>query len=131
MSDRRTDADFEKIIAGAAPEVQALARSARAMIFSVLPEAFEVVWTRQKIAGYGTGPKKMTEHFSWIATGKAYARLGFNYGAELPDTGKLLEGTGAKMRHVKLKEPGDVKKPALKKLLQAAVKHRVPPPKPL
>jgi len=44
---------------------------ARALVFDVLSQTVEVVWTRQKIAGYGTGPKKLTEHFSWIAPTKS------------------------------------------------------------
>jgi hypothetical protein len=58
---------FEDMVAAAPPNIAALALSARAMIFDVLPQTVEVVWPRQRTAGYGTGPKKMTEHFCWLA----------------------------------------------------------------
>jgi hypothetical protein len=124
----RQDADaFELILAKRSPDVAALANAVRALILDVLPGAFEVVWTRQGIAGYGTGPKKKTEHFCWIAPANAHVSLGFNYGAELPDPGELLEGTGRLFRHVKLASAVDVRRAALRKLVTAATRHRVPP----
>jgi hypothetical protein len=122
-------ADFETILVTYDPAVQQLAREARALIFDVLPQTVEVVWTRQKIAGFGTGPKKMTEHFSWIAPQKKHVGLGFYYGTELPDPVGLLEGTGKLLRHVKIKTADDLKNPALRALLEVAITHRVPPPK--
>lgn len=125
----KANEDFEKILVGFSPEVQDLAREARALIHEILPQVVEVVWARQKIAGYGTGPKKMTEHFCWIAPAKKHVGLGFNYGTELPDADHLLEGTGKLFRHVKLTRIEDVHRSALRNLIQAAIKHRVPPPR--
>jgi hypothetical protein len=124
-----THQDFDKILTGFSSEVQDVAREARGLIYEVLPQVVEVVWERQKIAGYGTGPKKMTEHFCWIAPAKKHVGLGFNYGTELPDPDDLLEGTGKLFRHVKLSRIEDVHRPALRDLVQAATKHRVPPPR--
>lgn len=118
--------EFKKILSGFSPEVADMATAVRSLIFDVLPETVEVVWNQQKIAGFGTGPKKMTEHFSWIQPCKGHVNLGFNYGAELPDPDGLLEGTGKLFRHAKIKSLEDVKRPALRKLLEKAVKHRVP-----
>jgi len=121
-------ADFEKILAGREPSVQALARAARELIFSVLPQTVEVVWEVQRNAGYGTGPKKQSEHFAWIMPHSAHVNLGFNYGSELPDPEGLLEGTGKLLRHTKLRSLDDVGRPALRQLLEVAIRHRVPPP---
>lgn len=121
--------EFKKILGDFSPEVGELATATRALVFDVLPETVEVVWEQQKIAGLGTGPKKMTEHFAWIQPCKAHVNLGFNYGAELPDPEGLLEGTGKLFRHVKIKSIEDVEQPALRRLLEKAIKHRVPPPK--
>jgi hypothetical protein len=118
---------FEEIVAGSPPEIRALATGARALIFDVLPQTVEVVWPRQGTAGYGTGPRKMTEHFCWLAPAARHVVFGFNYGAELPDPAGLLEGTGALMRHVKIRTPDDLAAPALRALVEVAVTHRVPP----
>jgi hypothetical protein len=123
--------EFEMILTDFDPAIQSLARETRGLIYAVLPQVVEIVWTTQKIAGYGTGPKKMSEHFSWIAPAKKHITFGFYYGAELPDPEKLLEGTGKLLRHVKIKSSDDLKKPAVRQLLEVAITHRVPPPKPL
>jgi len=83
-----------------------------------------VPWTRQQIIGYGVGPKKMTEHFCYIAPYGTHVNLGFNYGLALPDPDHMLEGGGKKFRHVKIQKLKDVERPALRKLLQAAVRER-------
>jgi hypothetical protein len=43
--------------------------------------------------------------FAYVAAFAAHVNVGFFQGADLPDPGKLLEGTGTFMRHVKIK-PG-------------------------
>lgn len=123
--------EFKQILTGFSPEINELALESRRLVFSVLKETVEVVWEQQKIAGFGTGPKKMTEHFCWIQPCKKHITLGFNYGAELPDPKGLLEGTGKLFRHVKIKTMDDLNCPALRELLVNATKHRVPPPKTL
>jgi hypothetical protein len=70
-----TESQFETILVDYDPAMQQLAREVRALIFDVLPQTVEVVWTQQKTVGYGTGPKKMTEHFSWIAPAKKHIVL--------------------------------------------------------
>ena len=80
---------FEEVIASATPEIQALTRDARALLANVMPGITEVPWARQKIAGYGVGPKKMSEHFCYLAPYKKHLNLGFFYGADLPDPQRL------------------------------------------
>ena len=121
--------DFSTIFSAYTPKVQEVGWAARALIFDVLPQTVEVPWPQQKAIGYGTGPKKMTEHFSWIAPAKAHITFGFYYGAELPDPDGLLEGTGKLLRHAKLRSLADVEQPALRAVLQIAITHRVPPPR--
>ena len=88
-----------------------------------LPNITEVPWGNQKIAGYGVGAKKMSEHFSYLAPQKAHVNLGFMYGADLPDPDGLLEGTGKLMRHIKIRSLDEVKRPAIKQLISDASTH--------
>lgn len=106
-----------------------MAVAVRQLIHQVLPQVVEVSWLRQGITGFGTGPKKNTEHFCWIMPAKAHVTLGFNYGAELPDPTGLLEGTGKLFRHVKLHAADQLDDQALIALLRFATTHRVPPVK--
>src|SRR3712207_27322 len=106
------------------PRVRDLATRTRALIFDVYPEVVEVPWPRQKVAGYGVGPKKMSEHFCYIALHDDHVNLGFNQGAELPDPEGLLGGPGKLMRHTKITQTEDLEDPALRRLLEAAKDHR-------
>lgn len=127
MTERQDPKAFEAILKGFSKEVQQLARQARALLLDVMPNLFEVVWETQKSAGYGTGPKKMSEHFCHIIPHQNHVDLGFNYGTELPDPDKLLEGTGKKLRHIKLHKPEDLTRPGVRKLVEVATTHQVPP----
>lgn len=114
---------FEDVIASLSPEIQEISRAARALLADVMPGITEVPWARQKIAGYGVGPKKMSEHFCYIAPYKNYVNFGFFYGADLPDPRGLLEGSGTLLRHIKLRSKADVEKPAVRTLVEQASTH--------
>ena len=115
---------LEEMVAIFDPHVRDLASRTRSLIVDVYPEVVEVPWPRQNVAGYGIGPKKMSEHFCYIALHKDHVNLGFNQGAELPDPEGLLEGPGKMLRHTKITEPEDLRDPALRSLLEAARAHR-------
>lgn len=116
---------FEEIPAGFDPHVGDLGSRARALIVDVYPRVVEVPWPRQKVAGYGVGPKKMSEHFCYIAFHEDHVNVGFNQGADLPDPEGLLEGPGKALRHTKIADTKDLRDPALRRLLEAAVAHRL------
>ena len=115
---------FKDAIAKAGPESQKLAFALRDLIAGVLADAYEVPWPKLKIVGYGIGPQKNTEHFCYIAPFGAHVNLGFNHGVRLSDPKGLLEGAGKEFRHVKISTIADVRQPALRSLLQAAIKER-------
>jgi hypothetical protein len=115
--------EFEEIIGEASPKVKELAIRAKALIKEVMPEVVEVGWPRQRIVGYGVGPKKMSEQFCYIAVFKERINLGFYYGAELPDPEGLLEGTGELLRHVKISKPGQLDDPSVRQLIEVASTH--------
>ena len=116
---------FGEILARFDPDVQDLAVRARSLIEDVYSDVVEVPWPRQNVVGYGVGPKKMSEHFCYIAFHNDHVNLGFNQGAELPDPAELLAGSGKTMRHTKIDEPGDLEEPALRTLLKVAAAHRM------
>ncbi len=114
---------FDDVIAAAPPEIQRLAHAARALLADVMPGITEVPWARQKIAGYGVGPKKMSQHFCYIAPFKKHLNLGFMYGAHLPDPQHLLEGQGADLRHVKIRDGSDLEREGLRELIAEASRY--------
>jgi hypothetical protein len=58
--------------------------------------------------------------FGYVNSFKSHVNVGFFYGAALEDPAGLLEGSGKRMRHVKLKPGLDVKTAALRELIGAA-----------
>ena len=90
---------------------------------------------KQGSVGWGTGPKKFSEQFAYLMPFKHHVTLGFYYGGELRDPAGLLPSAGGRqvsgrlaMRSMKLTTLEQVRQPALRALLDDAVRHRVPAP---
>jgi hypothetical protein len=58
--------------------------------------------------------------FAYVNAFKAHVNVGFFYGAMLEDPAGLLQGSGKRMRHVKLRSNDDVNAAALGALIDAA-----------
>ena len=58
--------------------------------------------------------------FAYVNAFKAHVNVGFFRGAEIADPEGLLEGSGKRMRHVKLKPGSDVDAGALERLIDTA-----------
>ena len=96
----------------------------RQVILEIHPEACEVVRLGDRAATYGCGPRKMIDGYAYILPYKSWVNLGFYRGTSLTDPGNLLEGTGARMRHVKMRSVEDVKRPGVRDLIREAYAER-------
>ena len=119
-----THGSFDDALAGSSDQVQEIARRLRELIVEVYPDVVEVPWPKQRIAGYGVGPKKMSEHFCYIGAHREHVNLGFYYGAELPDPEGLMEGTGKKLRHIKVRDAEGIGQSSLRRYIQLALDER-------
>ncbi len=119
-----THGTFEEALTGSSDLVTGIAEQLRVLIIELYPDVVEVPWPKQKIIGYGVGPKKMSEHYCYIGAFKRHVNLGFYYGAILPDPQGLLEGTGKNLRHIKVNTLEAVDQPAVRDMLRAAHKER-------
>jgi hypothetical protein len=117
---------FEDSVAKAGDHARELAYELRKLVIKVMPDVVEVPWPRMRMASYGVGPKKQSEHFCYISAQKDDVNLGFYNGAELPDPEELLQGNGKRLRHVKIRDEKSIRSRALRELLKAASKHRMP-----
>ena len=66
--------------------------------------------------------------FAYVNVFTAHVNVGFFQGASLPDPVRILQGSGKRMRHVKLRPQAAANPEALNKLIQAAyadIKNRV------
>ena len=102
------------------PEIQKLVMATRKFVMGVIPKATEIVDMKSKVIGFGfgTGYKDM---ICSLMPAKGWVTLGIGWGAELPDSHKLMEGGGKVHRHVKLKSEADLKTPGLEALLEAGL----------
>ena len=109
---------------GTAAAVEPIARKLREIILDDFPAAIEVVRLGDGAASYGVGPKKMSESHVYVMPQADYVNLGFWHGVGLPDPDGLLQGTGAKMRHTKVRSVEDAGTPAVRALVKAALAER-------
>lgn len=96
----------------------------RAVVLEIHPDACEVVRLGDRAATYGCGPRKMIDGYAYIMPFKSWVNLGFYRGTSLTDREKLLEGTGARMRHVKMRTVEDVERPGVRGLIREACAER-------
>jgi hypothetical protein len=124
MPINKTHGSFEDILRAAGPRLRPLCQALRNLVASLDQDFVEVVWLRQEIASFGVGPKKMTEHYAYIGIQSSYVNLGFYHGAALRDPTHLLEGTGKRLRHVKIRTDAEAKNAAIAALLRNAIDNR-------
>lgn len=109
----------QELLEKATPEARPLIEQTRAVIKLVLPRAREQVNMGWGVINYLAG-EKMRDMVVAIAPHWTYVNIQFADGVDLPDPTHKLEGTGKRMRHVKLISPEDLARPGMRVLVQAA-----------
>jgi hypothetical protein len=124
MSSPEEPDGWAALLAQLTPEVATLVTAADALVRRTDPDVVRVVWPHQKTVGYGVGPKKMSEHYAYIAVHPRHINLGCNHGAHLDDGG-LLEGTGQNMRRMTVRTVDALDDPRVVPTLRAARQERL------
>ena len=96
------EADVEKLLGEHSPELQAIERALRATIRREFPDAVEQVDFGNKLIAFGRSIKMRGLLFAIIAH-KTWVNLQLADGAELPDPDGVIEGTGKRIRHIKVR----------------------------
>ena len=104
----------DEYIAGLKGWQQEVAAAIRAIVQEAAPEAKESLKWAQPVYEIG-GP------FAYIKAHSSSVNFGFWRGVDLTDPGGMLEGTGGKMRHVKLTGMGDIREQAFKDFVRQAI----------
>ena len=100
-------------------ELRPTLQAARRTIKQIAPKAEETAWRVWPIR-YRQGDRYLVavgNHPRWIS-------IFFFHGGELDDPDSVLEGTGKLMRHIKLRDPKDASRPAVKRMLRRAFRAR-------
>ena len=113
---------FGDVIAKSPTTVQDTAKSLRALFVTIMPNITEVPWPKQKVIGYGVGPKKMSQHFCALGIYSKHVNLYFFHGAQLQDPTHILQGTGKNVRHIKLYSAQDIQ-PITTQFIKQAITH--------
>jgi hypothetical protein len=104
----------DEYIAGLQGWQQEVVAAIRAIVQEAAPEAKESIKWAQPVYEVD-GP------FAYIKAHSGSVNFGFWRGVDLTDPGGLLEGTGGKMRHVKLAGMSDIRKRAFKDFVRQAI----------
>ena len=123
MSDAKLG-EFDDLIDMTERPLRPIIQRLREIIVEIDADACEVVRLGDRAATYGLGPKKMSEGYVYVLPHKSWVNLGFYKGADLKDPKNLLEGTGAKMRHVKIRSMEDANRPSIHALVKESLKER-------
>ncbi len=119
---------FADILMEASPEVVKVAYQVRDLIQEVYPQVAEIPQAAKHRADYGVGLGQAREIFGYVRPMRDHVRLGFTCGATLPDPGELLEGTGKRLRYLKVYAMSDEARPRIRGLIESAVHERLNTP---
>jgi hypothetical protein len=105
------------------PEVRDLALQLRALLLEEIAPCYENIYDAYSAVaiGYGTS-ERLSDGIFHIAVYAKGANLGFNDGASLADPKGILEGKGNRIRHIKIRNPADLKRPELRAYIRRAHK---------
>ncbi|MEO0341125.1 MAG: DUF1801 domain-containing protein [Bacteroidota bacterium] len=115
---------FDDLLALTSEELIPIVITLKQLIEKIDPNTCEVVRLGDRAATYGVGPKKMKEGYVYVLPHKSWVNLGFYQGALLDDPDGLLEGTGKKLRHIKIKSVEQAQLPAIQSLIGVALEER-------
>jgi hypothetical protein len=117
------DADVEKLLAAHPPEQRTIEQALRSAIRREFPGAIEQVDFGNRLIAFGRSMRMRGLLFAIIAH-QSWVNLQLADGAELPDPDRLIEGTGKRIRHVKIRSIADASSPRVVAIIRAQVAAR-------
>jgi len=115
---RRTASDASEYLKSVAESVRPVAVALRRLVLKAAPSLTE----RMR---YGMPQYVRDKHtVVYIMPAADHVNLGFYDGVDLDDPKKLLDGTGKRLRHVKVRNVQEVRSLALSTLIEEAVRVR-------
>src|SRR4030088_3475230 len=123
------DAQLASFLAKFTPEISASAQEILTRMRARLPGAIELVYDNYNALAIGFGPsERASEAIFSIALFPRWVSLFFLQAkGHLPDPQKLLKGNGNKVRHIVLRNPGSLDDPAIRALMDHALKAAIVP----
>jgi hypothetical protein len=117
------EADVAKLLADHPPEQRAIEQALRATIRREFPDATEQVDFGNKLIAFGRSMRMRGLLFAIIAHA-SWVNLQLADGADLPNADGLIEGTGKRIRHVKIRSIEDASSPRVVGIIRAQLAAR-------
>ncbi len=114
--------EYLKFLSPYGPQITQLALATRVFVLGHAPGAHELIYDAYNAVASGysfTG--RPSDAFIHVAVYAKWVNLGFNFGAQLPDPGGILRGTGNWVRHIRINEAADLENPQVAALVKAAI----------
>jgi hypothetical protein len=107
------------------PDVRTLTLMLRDVVLEEMAPCHEYIFTmgRRVVLLYGPTSRVIEDCVCMIGVYRQHANLQFTHGVELADPHGLLEGTGKRMRHLKIKAPSDLARQEIREFLRQARKN--------
>lgn len=119
---RRPPQELREFLTAYDPEIAKLFFATRKRVLEAAPRASELIYDAYNAVTVAYSfSDRLREAFCHVAAYRDHVNLGFNRGASLEDPDGLLVGSGARIRHVSIASPGDLRGKALRALVAAAV----------
>jgi hypothetical protein len=103
------------------PDITKLALAARATILREEPATELIYDAYNAVTTAFSFSDRLSDAFCHVAVYTTYVNIGFMAGARLPDPSRRLEGSGRLIRHVRIRSENDLRDPAVRALIRAAI----------
>ena len=121
-------AQLQSFMAKYTPAMHAEFKKAHAKMRALVPGAVEMVYDNWNGLVIGFGPtERPSEAVLSIVALPDHVTICFLYGKKLPDPGKLLQGGGNQVRHIKLKNVKELDSKPVRKFISLAIGQADPP----
>ena len=117
----RDDTGWAAVFGDASSEIAGIADRLRAGFHAADPAVVEKGYPGYNSVNFGVGPRKTADGYGYVMAQSDRVNLGFYDGVDLPDPTGLLEGTGDRLRHVKVRTLESATSRPVEALIRAAV----------
>jgi hypothetical protein len=124
LASREAEVEIRRLLAQYAPEIARLMMAARRKLRARIPRGFELLYDNYNGVGIGYGAtQKYSAPVVSLVAFPRWVTLFFLYGATLDDSHQLLEGTGRRVRSIRLASAAVLDDPRVGTLLDQALRR--------
>ena len=115
---------WDDVFVDAFPDVRAVGEALRDVVVALQPDTVEVPREGNGAVSYGAGERKMSESHCYLAPQRDRVNLGFWHGIAVTHPHGMLEGTGKRLRHVKVRDVETARSGEVRALIEASIEER-------